>query len=505
MFPRNAFFYRPVVDLDPHPMSAAWITWLAGAYGNGSMSWIWARTTDLFDSFGQGLLNPKNVNFVNRSEQGGRANVEDHQGLQSSIGWIDNGAYPTWNNGSYPTTYTPTRGLSHNFIGETPENIGAHGPFWIAPRVWIQGWPAPAGGTDHKVYTFDSHRRQLLEMSSFGPDTYLTDFFGYTGYIYGPHDSGMKQASAGLWDMNSVAYSYQKDIRPGDTQRPDVNAYYTGGHREGNGTVGSTASRMPISAMMPDRAELASGNIRHMMIGSYSDGGLGHIWPAPASDSTLPRVFGLATSGTTTTLVDSTASWTTNEWVGCWVGILAGTSNGSVPTIISNTATTLTFAAIGTAPDNTSRYGIFGGDPHTHPYPPEGIVMRLKQSKDISSWGRYARSIGRCLKVHGVLVGDKSRSASSNPYAYDGSYLLPGQSQVATPGFYIWAGGYDPSFASADFAGLSDLDITDFDIVDMRPVQVDFSMAAQPFPLPPPDDGTSNWDEGNWNEGDWDS
>jgi hypothetical protein len=70
---------------------------------------------------------------------------------------------------------------------------------------------------------------------------------------------------------------------------------------------------------------------------------------------------GLASGGTTTTLVDSSKNWTTNQWVGYWLRICSGTGENQLKQIVSNTATTLTFST-GTAPDTTSRYHIEGFD-----------------------------------------------------------------------------------------------------------------------------------------------
>ena len=69
---------------------------------------------------------------------------------------------------------------------------------------------------------------------------------------------------------------------------------------------------------------------------------------------------GTATSGSTTTLVDSTKTWTTNQFKDCRVQILQGNGVGQSAVITANTATTLTFAAISVAPDTTSVYTIGG-------------------------------------------------------------------------------------------------------------------------------------------------
>lgn len=74
---------------------------------------------------------------------------------------------------------------------------------------------------------------------------------------------------------------------------------------------------------------------------------------------------GVATSGTTTTLVDSTKQWVTNEHAGRWIRIYSGTGEDQIRQVLSNTATALTWVTVGTAPDTTSRYLIDGFDAGT--------------------------------------------------------------------------------------------------------------------------------------------
>jgi hypothetical protein len=69
---------------------------------------------------------------------------------------------------------------------------------------------------------------------------------------------------------------------------------------------------------------------------------------------------GTATSGTTTTLTDTTKAWIANQWVGCTVYLTGGTGSGQKSVITSNTATQLTFGAMTTAPDSTTKYTIGG-------------------------------------------------------------------------------------------------------------------------------------------------
>ena len=68
---------------------------------------------------------------------------------------------------------------------------------------------------------------------------------------------------------------------------------------------------------------------------------------------------GWATSGTLTTLVDTTKNWRNNQYQACRVRVVSGTGEGNDVVITSNTATTLTVASWNVAtPDATSKYEI---------------------------------------------------------------------------------------------------------------------------------------------------
>ena len=69
--------------------------------------------------------------------------------------------------------------------------------------------------------------------------------------------------------------------------------------------------------------------------------------------------LGWATSGSSTTLVDTTKNWRNNQYQNCRVRIVSGTGEGNDVVITSNTATTLTVASWNVAtPDTTSKYEI---------------------------------------------------------------------------------------------------------------------------------------------------
>lgn len=70
--------------------------------------------------------------------------------------------------------------------------------------------------------------------------------------------------------------------------------------------------------------------------------------------------FGLATSGSTTTIVDTFKNWAVNQWAGKRVRITSGTGYALEATISSNTNNTLTISTLSVAVDNTTTYTILG-------------------------------------------------------------------------------------------------------------------------------------------------
>jgi hypothetical protein len=85
----------------------------------------------------------------------------------------------------------------------------------------------------------------------------------------------------------------------------------------------------------------------------------------PSTDSTYSIYFGTpsetftCTSGSTTTAVQSSASWVTDMWAGFVLEVTAGTGNGQTTTITSNNGTTLTVPTLATGLDNTSQCVVY--------------------------------------------------------------------------------------------------------------------------------------------------
>jgi len=99
---------------------------------------------------------------------------------------------------------------------------------------------------------------------------------------------------------------------------------------------------------------------------------------------------GTASSGSTTTLVDSTKTWATDRWKNYIVRVLSGTGIGQTASISSNTATTLTFyRPLGTALDSTSVYSIEGDKDNVYIFQGGQAALALHSiESDIATFGR---------------------------------------------------------------------------------------------------------------------
>ena len=108
--------------------------------------------------------------------------------------------------------------------------------------------------------------------------------------------------------------------------------------------------------------------------------------------------YGTATSGTTTTLTDTSKDWETDAWKDSYVEILSGTGNGQIRKIASNTGDTITVStAFTTAPDSTSVYRIFGSG---------YSVVGLKDSSDV-----------RITPAENDYTEDSASGTTTNSYA----------------------------------------------------------------------------------------
>lgn len=116
---------------------------------------------------------------------------------------------------------------------------------------------------------------------------------------------------------------------------------------------------------------------------------------------------GIATSGASTSITDSTKSWSVNRWTNYAVRIMSGTGAGQVRPIASNTSTAITIiGSWDTNPDNTSVYTI-QGDPGKVYIQLGGIAGMLIHNLDsmVESWGRQ-QDFGIARNASATVAGN---------------------------------------------------------------------------------------------------
>lgn len=113
------------------------------------------------------------------------------------------------------------------------------------------------------------------------------------------------------------------------------------------------------------------------------------------SPSGTPFASGTATSGTSTTLVNSAKTWTSNQWINYQIRITSGTGAGQVRTITSNTSTSIGITVVWTTiPDATSQYVIEGNDDYLYLMGNNSVTM-YRYSISGNSWTTISPSVAR--------------------------------------------------------------------------------------------------------------
>lgn len=135
---------------------------------------------------------------------------------------------------------------------------------------------------------------------------------------------------------------------------------------------------------------------------------------------------GTASSGSSTTLVDSTKSWGTDQWIGYQVRITGGTGLGQIRPITDSNGTTLTFAA-GATIDATSTY-VIEGDENAIFLMGNNATTTVKYSISANSWANISPTAARggnvvagCTANFVGVTGDTTWADITN--IKDGRYI----------------------------------------------------------------------------------
>lgn len=138
--------------------------------------------------------------------------------------------------------------------------------------------------------------------------------------------------------------------------------------------------------------------------------------------------FGTATGGSTTTLIDTAKNWAVNQWAGKRLRMTSGTGVSQELAIVSNTSTTLTFAAA-SAPSTDTTYTILG-------------AMNRSAGIGLFHLGGTTHDKGKYLlspRGGGTTQFDK---LDINRQIWDSTFTMSPQSETLTTGtMYAYDGG----------------------------------------------------------------
>lgn len=161
------------------------------------------------------------------------------------------------------------------------------------------------------------------------------------------------------------------------------------------------------------------------------------VTPSWRDSNYVSFATGTATSATSTTLVNSAKTWTTNQWTNSQVRIVSGTGAGQIRTISSNTATTLTVPTWTTTPDSTSVYSIEGNDDFIYFVSGSNSANMYKYSISSNTWTASNGAVN--ISQGSVLVWPfaVSDSTFTNESAIlNGRYIYYSNANAGSPSLY---------------------------------------------------------------------
>lgn len=153
------------------------------------------------------------------------------------------------------------------------------------------------------------------------------------------------------------------------------------------------------------------------------------------TDFLVAQADSTATSGDTSTVNDTNASYTADEWnsdenlVGGYaVWIYSGTGSGQIRTITNNTDTALTVSPVfSTAPDNTSKYRIIKNTYHNETFSGDGTEVYFTEYypiKEIVSIEIDSTSITESYVYNTGSMGKLELGSSAEKSTWDDNYPL---------------------------------------------------------------------------------
>lgn len=288
----------------------------------------------------------------------------------------------------------------------------------------------PVGATSNYILTFDNCSSAGVIGGSIQGDVLITDTNGACDNV---HINGVTMAGADIAATtrhSSIVNSSYKNISTGPTGGDiiDKSALLI---RKNLRNANDDDFEHCINLTNPQK--FFSTNMNDWIGGASpsNPAGLG-----AQSGATIARetVEGTATSGTSTTLVDSGQTWETDVHIGAKIVCTGGTGAGQAETITDSDGTSVTVASWTTAtPDATTTYRIVGSTVRTGPY-----SMKATYSADYNQGHSVNFPIdkvaGEKIAFRAVVYVSSGEAAivanlNSNPVAYVSSQTT-GQQEV---------------------------------------------------------------------------
>lgn len=225
-----------------------------------------------------------------------------------------------------------------------------------------------------KNWTADEHKGKLIQMASNALAS-----TGQTRRIVSNTPTSITWTLAATTPASGTWRYVIEDIKPFGTERTPGGVI--GGGTEGFATGGSSTTLVDSTKNWETnywsrttnrlvRIVEGTGVGNEIAITSNTNNTLTFATQTFSPDTTTRYIimdtFGSATTtGTATTLTDSTKNWGVNQFAGKRLRLLAGTGQGNEYAITSNTATALTYASAAT-PDVSTAYAILDASPKAY-------------------------------------------------------------------------------------------------------------------------------------------
>jgi hypothetical protein len=204
--------------------------------------------------------------------------------------------------------------------------------------------------------------RPLSDVASFA-GTYAQDY----AVVYGPSDIGGTYAEPLTYEgLNNLArLALAAEPTPVSDAQTTPGYTYTWNHNMTTSTRQSASVYygFPELLFLCNGVRFPSFNISADIDDANASWMLNVPTIFASSKDLYMRYEGTATAGTATTLTDSGAAWTVDQYAGGYVHIIAGTGKDQARKITSNTATALTVPTWTVNPDATSVYLLVGPTP----------------------------------------------------------------------------------------------------------------------------------------------